>query len=52
MLNKITDNLKSYSGNPPVKDLRKAAVLIAIVDCQDPELVYTLRSNKVGSHGG
>ena len=52
MLNKITDNLKSYSGNPPVKDLRKAAVLIAIVDCQDPELIYTLRSNKVGSHGG
>ena len=52
MLNQITTKLKTYEGNPPVEDLRKAAVLIAIVDCDDPELIYTLRSNKVGSHGG
>jgi len=52
MLNKISSKLKIYEGNPPVKELRKAAVLIAIVDCEDPELIYTLRSNKVGSHGG
>ena len=52
MLNQITSKLKIYEGNPPVEDLRKAAVLIAIVDCDDPELIYTLRSNKVGSHGG
>tara|TARA_B100001173_G_scaffold115766_1_gene100372 strand:+ start:354 stop:932 length:579 start_codon:yes stop_codon:yes gene_type:complete len=52
MLNKISSKLKTYEGNPPVEELKKAAVLIAIVDCDDPELVYTLRSNKVGSHGG
>tara|TARA_Y100000748_G_scaffold109251_1_gene91485 strand:- start:917 stop:1495 length:579 start_codon:yes stop_codon:yes gene_type:complete len=52
MLNQITSKLKVYKGNSPVEDLRKAAVLIAIVDCDDPELIYTLRSNKVGSHGG
>ena len=52
MLNQITSKLKVYEGNPPVEDLRKAAVLIGIVDCDDPELIYTLRSNKVGSHGG
>ena len=52
MLNKISSKLKIYEGNPPVEELRKAAVLIAIVDCEDPELIYTLRSNKVGSHGG
>ena len=52
MHHKITSKLKIYEGNPPVEDLRKAAVLIGIVDCDDPELIYTLRSNKVGSHGG
>ena len=52
MINQIKTKLKTYEGNPPVEDLRKAAVLIAIVDCDDPELIYTLRSNKVGSHGG
>ena len=34
MLNQITTKLKTYEGNPPVEDLRKAAVLIAIVDCE------------------
>ena len=52
MLNEITRKLNIYQGNPPVEELKKAAVLIAIVDCSDPELIYTLRSNKVGSHGG
>ena len=52
MLNNITEKVKSYSGTPPVEELRKAAVLIAITDSKDPELIYTLRSNKVGSHGG
>jgi|TARA_Y100000768_G_C23708248_1_gene554545 8-oxo-dGTP pyrophosphatase MutT (NUDIX family) len=52
MLDKITSKLKAYKGNPPVNELKKAAVLIAIVDCDNPELIYTLRSNKVGSHGG
>ena len=52
MLNEIITKLKVYEGNPPVEELRKAAVLIAIVDCDEPELIYTLRSNKVGSHGG
>ena len=52
MLKKITDKIINYSGRPPVEELRKAAVLIAITDSKDPELIYTLRSNKVGSHGG
>ena len=52
MLNEIISKLKEYKGNPPVEELRKAAVLIGIVDCDEPELIYTLRSNKVGSHGG
>ncbi len=52
MLNQITSKLKIYEGNPPVKDLRKAAVLIGVVDSDEPELIYTLRSDKVGSHGG
>ena len=52
MLDKITEKIKSYSGTPPVGELRQAAVLIAVTDSEDPELIYTLRSNKVGSHGG
>ncbi|MEK9902604.1 MAG: CoA pyrophosphatase [Gammaproteobacteria bacterium] len=52
MLDKITDKIQTYSGKPPVAELRKAAVLIAVTDSKDPELIYTLRSNKVGSHGG
>ena len=51
MLNEIISKLKEYKGNPPVEELRKAAVLIAVTDSKDPELIYTLRSNKVGSHG-
>ena len=52
MLDRITEKIKSYSGTPPVEELRQAAVLIAVTDSEDPELIYTLRSNKVGSHGG
>ena len=52
MLDKITEKINSYSGTPPVEELRQAAVLIAVTDSEDPELIYTLRSNKVGSHGG
>ena len=52
MLDKITDKIQTYSGKLPVEELRKAAVLIAVTDSKDPELIYTLRSNKVGSHGG
>ena len=52
MLDKITEKIKLYSGTPPVDELRQAAVLIAITESKNPELIYTLRSNKVGSHGG
>ena len=52
MLDKITEKLKLYSGTPPVDELRQAAVLIAVTESENPELIYTLRSNKVGSHGG
>jgi len=52
MLDRITQKIESYSGRPPVEELRKAAVLIAVTESDNPELIYTLRSNKVGSHGG
>ena len=52
MLDKITEKIKLYSGTPPVEELRQAAVLIAVTESENPELIYTLRSNKVGSHGG
>ena len=52
MLEDITDKITGYSGRPPVEELRKAAVLIAVTESKEPELIYTLRSNKVGSHGG
>ena len=52
MLDKITEKIKLYSGTPPVDELRQAAVLIAVTGSENPELIYTLRSNKVGSHGG
>ena len=52
MLEKITEKIKLYSGTPPVDELRQAAVLIAVTESENPELIYTLRSNKVGSHGG
>ena len=52
MLDKITEKIKLYSGTPPVDELRQAAVLIAVTESENPELIYTIRSNKVGSHGG
>ena len=52
MLEKIKEKIKLYSGTPPVDELRQAAVLIAVTESENPELIYTLRSNKVGSHGG
>ena len=52
MLNNITEKIESYSGTPPEEEIRKTAVLNAITDSKDPEHIYTLRSNKVGSHGG
>ena len=52
MLDKITEKIKLYSGTPPVDELRQAAVLIAVTESENPELIYILRSNKVGSHGG
>tara|TARA_B100001013_G_scaffold313294_1_gene219301 strand:+ start:2256 stop:2882 length:627 start_codon:yes stop_codon:yes gene_type:complete len=42
-------SLKKSSSNA---DLPKAAVLIAITDEESPEIIYTLRSNKVSSHQG
>ena len=52
MLDKIANKIQTYSGKPPVAELRKAAVLIAVTESVEPELIYTLRSNKVGTHGG
>ena len=52
MIKQIEERIKSFVGKPPVEKLPKAAVLIAITDTQDPEILYTLRSKKVSSHGG
>ena len=52
MLEKIKEKIGGYSGTPPVEELRKVAVLIAVTDGPEPELIYTLRSNKVGSMEG
>ena len=52
MLNKISKILESNISSPPVEELKKAAVLLALSDEEDPKLFYTLRSNKVSSHGG
>ena len=52
MLRKIKTNLKGFNGSPPIEDLPKAAVLLAITAEEEPELIYTLRSNKVSSHKG
>ena len=62
MLKKIEDNLNkkestwldqlSLKQSDPKSDLPKAAVLIALTDEENPEVIYTLRSNKVSSHQG
>jgi len=52
MLRKIKTNLKGFMGSSPIEDLPKAAVLLAITAEEEPELIYTLRSNKVSSHKG
>ena len=62
MLKIIEDNLSrrdstwldqlSLKKSSPNADLPQAAVLIAITDEESPEIIYTLRSNKVSSHQG
>ena len=62
MLKKIEENLNnkestwldqlSLKQSDPKSDLPKAAVLIALTDEEHPEVIYTLRSNKVSSHQG
>ena len=62
MLKKIEENLNnkestwldqlSLKQSDPKLDLPKAAVLIALTDEENPEVIYTLRSNKVSSHQG
>ena len=62
MLKKIEENLNnkestwldqlSLKQSAPKSDLPKAAVLIALTDEETPEVIYTLRSNKVSSHQG
>lgn len=51
MLENIREKISAYIGTPPIEELKKAAVLIAVTDGSEPELIYTLRSNKVGTHG-
>ena len=52
MFIKIKTNLNGFMGSPPIEDLPTAAVLLAITAEEEPELIYTLRSNKVSSHKG
>ena len=52
MLRKIKTNLKGFMGSSPIEDLPKAAVLLAVTAEEEPQLIYTLRSNKVSSHKG
>ena len=52
MLTKIARRLVEHNSSPPVEELKKAAVLLALSDSDDPELLYTLRSSKMSSHGG
>ena len=62
MLKKIEENLNkkestwldqlSLKQSDPKSDLPKAAVLIALTDEENPEVSYTVRSNKVSSHQG
>ena len=62
MLKKIEENLNnkestwldqlSLKQSDPKSDLPKAAVLIALTEEENPEVIYTLRSNKVSSHQG
>ena len=52
MLRKIKTNLKGFNGSPPIEELPKAAVLLAVTAEEEPQLIYTLRSNKVSSHKG
>ena len=62
MLKKIEENLNnkestwldqlSLKQSDPKSDLPKAAVLIALTEEKNPEVIYTLRSNKVSSHQG
>ena len=62
MLKTIEDNLNrrksnwldqlSFKQSKPQEGLPKAAVLIAVTDEDSPEIIYTLRSNKVSSHQG
>ena len=52
MINQIEKKLKSFIGLPPKDGLPKAAVLIAVTDHTQPEIIYTLRSRKLSSHSG
>ena len=52
MLRKIKTNLKGFNGSPPIEDLPKAAVLLAVTAEEEPQLIYTVRSYKVSSHKG
>ena len=52
MINQIEERLKKFISKSPDPDLPKAAVLIALTDEEEPEILYTLRSRKLSSHSG
>ena len=52
MLSKIKNKILSFKSDSPVEDLPQASVLLALTESKVPELIFTLRSKKVSSHGG
>ena len=52
MLSTIKNKILSLESNSPAEDLPQASVLLALTESKEPELIFTLRSKKVSSHGG
>ena len=52
MLSTIKNKILSLESDSPAEDLPQASVLLALTESKEPELIFTLRSKKVSSHGG
>tara|TARA_B100001146_G_scaffold224612_1_gene243190 strand:- start:2513 stop:3109 length:597 start_codon:yes stop_codon:yes gene_type:complete len=52
MLSTIKNKILSLESDSPTEDLPQASVLLALTESKEPELIFTLRSKKVSSHGG
>ena len=52
MLTTIKNKILSFKSALPDEGLPQASVLLALTESSDPQLIFTLRSKKVSSHGG